>query len=302
VILAGFSSAQVTPKAAASDVSSEATRGLSLTEKGRCKEALLVLKKVTPRITDKQLRYHVAMATARCAMSLDQEDTVVGALLWLKREFPHDPEVLYITTHYYSQLAARASQELAATAPNSTQALQLEAEAFESQGKWDEAATQYKRILEQNPQTPGIHYRLGRIWLSRPENPQNPVEARQEFEKELKIDPASVSAEFMLGEIARQAGQWDEAINHFSKATQVDESFAEAFLALGVSLNSAGRFADAIPPLQSYVKMLSSDPAGHYQLAVAYNRTGRKMEAAREMNLQREAAARSQQGAQAPPR
>jgi hypothetical protein len=66
----------------------------------------------------------------------------------LKREFPGDPEVLYTFTHFFSELASRSSQELASMASTSPQAQQLEAEVFESQGKWDEAAALYKKILE----------------------------------------------------------------------------------------------------------------------------------------------------------
>jgi tetratricopeptide (TPR) repeat protein len=222
-------------------------------------------------------------------MSLDQEDTAVEALLRLKRDYPGDPEVLYTTTHFFSELASRSSQALAAAAPNSPQAQQLEAEAFESQGKWDQAAAQYNKILEANPGLPGIHYRLGRIMLGRV--PPDEASANREFEEELKVDPQNAPAEFMLGESARQRGQWDEAIAHFSKASKADESFPEAYLALGMSLNSAGRFPEAITPLETYVKMQPGDPAGHYQLATAYARRGRKQDADREMRLQQDAAA-----------
>ncbi len=261
--------------------------------KGRCNEALPLLKKVTPRLTDKQLKYRAAMSIARCAMSLDQTKSAVEALLILNREFPHDPDVLYSTTHFYSELASRAAQELAAIAPTSHQAEQLEAEAFESQGNWDSAIAEYKKILDQEPQLAGIHYRVGRIFLSK--SPADANGAKAEFNAELKINPDNASAEFMLGEIARQAGEWDDAIGHFSRASKLDEGFQEAYLALGMSLNSAGKFSDAITPLRRYVKMQPGDPAGHYQLATAYSRTGKKPEAEREMALQRETAAKSPQ-------
>jgi len=238
------------------------------------------------------------MATARCAMSLDQTETTVEALLVLNREFPHDPDVLYSTTHFYSELASRAAQELAATAPTSHQAEQLEAEAFESQQNWDRAIAEYKKILEQDPKVPGIHYRIGRIFLSK--SPPEADTAKAEFDQELKIDPDNASAEFMLGEIARQAGQWDDAVEHFSRASKLDQGFQEAFLALGMSLNSAGKFSDAIVPLQNYIKMQPGDPAGHYQLATAYARTGHKPEAEHEMALQREMSEKNPQAAQAP--
>jgi tetratricopeptide (TPR) repeat protein len=273
------------------DTSASAPQAIMLAQKGHCREALPLLKKSILQITDKQLRYQTAMLTARCAMSLDQTESAVRALLLLNREFPRDPDVLYTTTHFYSELASRASQELAATAPNSPQAQQLEAEAFESQGNWDKATAQYKQILQQAPKTPGIHYRLGRIDLSK--TPPETDNAKQEFQQELKIDPGNAAAEFMLGETARQAGQWEDAIAHFSRASELDESFVEAYLALGMSLNSAGKFSEAVTPLEKYVKSQSGDPAGHYQLATAYARTGRKLQAEHEMTLQREAAAKN---------
>jgi predicted Zn-dependent protease len=293
--MCGWSGGQEPPKAPVTDASSAAEHGISLAMKGRCKEALMLLKKASAQFTKRELKYDVEMATARCAMSLEQTDTAVKALLDLNRDFPHDPEVLFMTTHVYSELASRASQELAASAPTSPRAEQLEAEAFESQGDWEKATAEYRKILDQNPRQHGIHYRLGRVFLAR--TPADAESAKKEFEEELKVDPNNSAAEFLLGETARQAGQWDEAVGHFSRASKLDEGFQESYLALGMSLNSAGKFADAIAPLQRYVKMQPGDPAGHYQLATAYARTGRKQEAEQEMVLQREAAAKAPRGA-----
>ena len=292
--LRGSSPAQVS----AADPLKSAKQGIEFAQKGRCREALPLLKKSTSHLTDKQLKYQSAMATARCAMSFDETETAIQALLMLSREFPHDPQVLYTTTHFYSELASRASQQLAASAPNSPEAQQLEAEAFESQGNWDKATAQYQTILEQNPHAVGIHYRLGRILLAK--TPSDPDNAKKEFEEELKTDPNNASAEFMLGETARQAGEWAEAAGHFLRASKLDEGFVEAYLALGMSLNSAGKFPEAIQSLEKYVKMQPDDPAGHYQLATAYSRTGRKPDADREMALQREAEAKAPRSAQTP--
>lgn len=287
VFLSGAVSLFAQPAAPAA----QAQRGIALAQKGRCKEAVPVLKNSSARLSDKQLKFQAAMLLTRCAMSIDQSQTAVEALLLLNRDFPNDPEVLYTTTHFYSELASRASQQLVATAPQSPQAEKLDAEAFESQGEWEKAAAEYKKILEQNPKEPEIHFRLGRILLSR--NPPDPGGAKTEFEEELKINPQNASAEFMLGETARQAGQWDEAAKRFSRAAEIDQGFVEAYLGLGMSLNAAGKFADAVAPLQTYVKMQPGDPAGHYQLATAFARTGRRADADRELALQRETAAKT---------
>jgi tetratricopeptide (TPR) repeat protein len=277
---------------AAVDPSAAAQQGIGLAENGRCREALPLLKKSIPHLADRQLKFEAAMASARCAMSLDQVETTVDTLLLLNREYPHNPEVLYVTVHYFSELANRSEQDLVNSAPGSYQVHKLDAEGLESQEKWDEAAAEYRKILAENPKLPDIHYRLGRILLSK--QPPAVEEAKKEFDAELAIDPANAAAEFMLGDIARQAQQWDEAIAHFSQALKMDSGFEEAYLGLGMALNAAGKNAEAVGPLETYVKMEAADPAGHYQLSIAYAKLGRKDDATREMALQREAEIKAQ--------
>jgi tetratricopeptide (TPR) repeat protein len=286
---------QASPKSTPPEASSMTHRGIDLAEKGHCREALPVLKKSAPLTPDKQVKLKAGLATVRCALSLDQVDTAVTALLWLNREFPNDPDVLYVTAHAYSDLSGRASMRLAQTAAGSFQAHELNAESLELQGKWDEAAAEYRKILEQNAHLPGIHFRIGRLILSEPETPKTAEDAKKEFEEELKIDPNNAGAEYVLGELSSQAQQWDEAIHHFSRATMLDAGFSEAELGLGSSYVSAGKFAEAIPPLEAYVRLQPGNPAGHYQLALAYSRSGRKEDAKREAALQKEMADKIEQ-------
>ena len=279
---------QAPRKSTASAPFSTAHGGLDLAEKGRCREALPLLKKSASVTADKPTKLKMGLAITRCALSLDQVETALNALLWLNREFPDDPDVLYVTTHAYSDLSARASLQLARTAASSYQAHELNAEALEMQGKWDDAAAEYRLILEQNAHLPGIHFRIGRLILSKPEVPTTSADARKEFEEELKIEPNNAGAEYILGELSAQGQQWDEAIQHFSRAAKLDASLAEAALGLGSAYVSAGKFAEAIPPLEGYVKLQPGNPAGHYQLAIAYSRAGRKDDAKREAALQKE--------------
>lgn len=260
-------------------------RGIDLASKGRCEEALPLLKKFTPRAADKQVKYRALMATVRCAMKQRDDRTTANALFDLQGDFPEDPEVLYMTSQVFLEIAERASQELTVIAPNSYQTRELEAESLESQGKWPEAAEIYRRILDEHPKLRGIHYRLGRAALSQPESPTSNEDAKKEFEQELAIDPMNAAAEFWLGEIARLDGQWDEAISHFAASAKIDPNFADAVLSLGTALNSSGRFSEAIPQLEQYIRMSPENVAGHYQLSIAYARTGRKEDSVREMTL-----------------
>jgi tetratricopeptide (TPR) repeat protein len=294
-ILTGSAASQSSTKTAAAEAPAPTEKALRLAQQGHCREALPILKKSASLTSDKQLKMKLGLATVRCGLMLNQTETAVTTLLWLNREFPTDPDVLYVTTHAFSDLSTRAALELAGTAPLSAQAHELNAEALESQGKWDEAAAEYNQILKQQPDLPGIHYRLGRIILSKPPTPTTPDDARSQFLAELKVDPNNAGAEYILGELSRQTQQWDDAIEHFSRASKLDANFADAFLGLGFSLNSAGRYAEAIPPLQTGVKLQPGNPTAHYQLAIAYNRVGRKDDAKREAMLQKEAAEKIEQ-------
>src|SRR5947209_11859309 len=258
----GQSVAQTKPP----DESSIARAAIKVAQAGRCQEAVPGLKKAS-RLTDKDLRRSAGFAGVRCAMILNQTGMALDFLHLLNREFPRDPEVLYVSVHTYSDLSTRAAQQLATTAPSSPQARELNAESLEVRGKWDQAAREYQAVLQQNPRQPGIHFRLGRLLLSKPNPPPTVADdAKKEFQQELEIDPNNAGAEYVLGELARQSQQWDEAIQHFSRAAKLDASLAEAALGLGSAYVSAGKFAEAIPSLESYVKLQPGNPAGHYQL------------------------------------
>ena len=293
LLLWGFATtlcfAQASKKASQGNPASSAERAVSLAQSGHCKEALPLLQQARLPSADKDLKRSVGFAGVRCAMFADQPDAAEDFLRFLNREFPHDPEVLYLSVHTYSDLSTRAAAELATTAPKSAQAHELDAEAFESQGKWDDAAKEYRLILQLNPRMPGIHFRLGRLLLSKPNPPPTVAEeAKKEMQQELEIDPSNAGAEYVLGALAQQNQQWDEAIQHFSRATKLDASFGDAFIGLGACLGSAKRFSEAIPPLENAVRLEPENPAPHYLLAIAYSRTGRKEDGDKQFAIQRQ--------------
>ena len=290
ILLLSSAFPQATPKSEPDP----AQHALALAKNGHCKDALPLLKKSIAPGTPKAAHRDAAMAGVRCAMFTDQPDSAVEFLRVLNREFPADPDVLYLSVHTYSDLSSRAASELASKAGNSYQAHELNAEALEIQGKWQDAEKEYRTILEKYPNVPGIHFRIGRLLLSVPNPPpDNAEKAKQEFVDELKIDPSNAGAEYVLGELARQASSYDEAVEHFSKATKLDPSFAAAYLSMGATLVTEKKYAEAIPSLEAGVKLQPANPSGHYNLATAYSRVGRKADADREFAIHNEMMQRS---------
>jgi tetratricopeptide (TPR) repeat protein len=280
-------------KASTAASASTVEHAVTLAETGHCSEALPLLTKSVAHITDKELQKRAGLDGVRCATLLQEQGPLLDLLRVLNQHLPHDPEVLYVTVHAYSDLSTNAARELAQTAPTSIPALEMDAETNELQGKWDEAEKDYRKILAGNPKYPGIHFRLARLLLSRP-NPGSDFqdEAKKELQKELEIDPGNAGAEYVLGELARQGQDFPEAVKHFSKATELNPKFADAYLGLGMSLLTEKNYADAVAPLETAVKLEPGNPAAHYGLATAYSRTGRKEDAQREFALQQQAAER----------
>ncbi len=189
--------AQSAPKSSSPPAEGEAQRAANMAETGHCTQALPLLKKAIRQVTDKDLKKRLGLDGVHCAMTHDAPYDSLDFLAVLSRDFPRDPEVLYAAIHAYSDLSLRASQDLAHEAPFSFQVHELNAEALELQGKWDEAAAEDRKILDINPMLPGIHARLGRALLSKPQpSPAEVEQAMKNFQEELEIDPRNAVAEF----------------------------------------------------------------------------------------------------------
>jgi tetratricopeptide (TPR) repeat protein len=262
--------------------------GLSLAEAGACQEALHYLESDYTRVADLQLKRLMGMDAVRCAMTRDQPFQAAEYLGWLERDFQNDPDVLYLSTHVFSDLSTRASQRLLHIAPGSYQAHQLNAEVLEIQGRLTDALAEYRKVLTMAPRLAGIHYRIGRLVLANERVPGALDAARKEFEEELQINRGDAASEYELGEMDREARKWNDAIVHFGRAVSSDPDFVSALIGLGKSLVSGNRAEEAVVPLEKAVKLAPRDPVAHYQLSFAYRRVGREAEAQKELALYRE--------------
>ncbi|HEX3660149.1 MAG TPA: tetratricopeptide repeat protein [Acidobacteriaceae bacterium] len=281
--------AQIRSGSPAGDAGS-AESAASAAEAGRCPEALPTLAGAVAHLTDRALQKRVGVDGVRCATLLQRWDQLSELVRVLNQRFPNDPEVLYISIHAYSDLSTQAAQQLARTAPHSLPALELDAEANEMQGRWDRAEKDYREILQRDPRYPGIHFRIARLLLSRPNPaPDFQQEAKKELQEELQIDPSNAGAEYISGELDRQTEDFSAAVRHFTRATELDRGFADAWLGLGMSLLAEKEYGPAIAPLKVAVRLEPGNPAGHYSLATAYARTGNKEAAEREFALQQQA-------------
>ena len=274
------------PKAvAASRTALSPEKALSLAEKGHCRESISGLKHaVASNLMPQQEK--VGVLGVRCALAVDDRDSTLDFIRLLHRQFPKDPDVFFVVTHAYSDLSTRTAQDLGRTAPQSFAAHKLNAEALEMQGKWEPAQLEYEWMIQKEPNTPGIHFLLGRLLLSRPDaGPDATERAKQEFLKEIQIDPNNAGAIYILGELDRRDQKWDEAISRYTQAVKLDPNFAEAYLGWGFCLVNLKKYEDAIPPLRTAERLMPANPEVHHSLGTALERSGHKDEAQKEFAI-----------------
>ena len=273
-------------KTVGSQVSPE--KAIALAQQGHCRESLLALKQTMAGQAPAGTRKEAGVVGLRCSLDIDNREAALEFIRLLNKQFAKDPDVLFVVVHAYSDLSTRSAQDLARTAPHSIAAHKLNAEALEMQGKWEPAQLEYEEILKSEPNARGIHFLLGRSLLSRPDvGPDVSARAKQEFLKELQIDPNNSAAEYILGELARRDQNWDEATSRFSQAAKLNPNFAEAYLGWGVSLVGDQKYQEAIAPLRIAERLTPGNPDIHHALATALVRSGHKEEADKEFAIHR---------------
>jgi len=263
-------------------------QAISLAEQGRCGESISALKHALTATIPAEVRKQAGVLGIRCSLAMDDRDSTDEFIRLLTRQFRKDPDVLFVIVHAYSDLSTRTAQDLGRTAPQSIAAHKLNAEALEMQGKWEPAQLEYEAIIQKDPNARGIHFLLGRLILSRPDaGPEAAERARQEFLKEITIDPTNAGAHYVLGELARRDGKCEEAIPQFSEAIKFNPNFAEAYLGKGLCLVSLQKYEEAVPPLRRAEGLTPGNPEIHHTLATALQRSGHKEEAEKEFSIHR---------------
>ncbi|MEW5977871.1 MAG: tetratricopeptide repeat protein [Acidobacteriota bacterium] len=247
---------------------------MSLAELGRLTEALPGLQNGFRRSSDSALKRQLGLQLQRAYTGLQRDREAVEVALELTRLYPEDPEVLYHSGRIYGNYAYLAMRRLSQIAPDSVWLRQAAGDNYESQGRYELAIREYRAVLALDARRPGIHFRLGRVFLARSTHPDSQAEAMKEFEQELQIDPTNANAAYELAEIHRKSGNLDHARRLFETALSYYPEFEEALIGLGRVLIAQGKPERALPLLGQATSLNPSNEVTHYQLAQAHKALG----------------------------
>ncbi len=140
----------------------------------------------------------------------------------------------YITARLYLADAFEAQGKLDEAIQEYRQALALEPDNYVALNKFSasldqhgltgEALKELRRSLAIQPDQPGAHAQMGRILMETHQLP----EAVEELTRALRFDPANANLHNGLGVALIQLGEDERAVEQFSEAVRIDPAYAEA--------------------------------------------------------------------------
>jgi tetratricopeptide (TPR) repeat protein len=243
---------------------------LSLSELGQYEEALPDLETGFQQATEPSVKRMCGLQLMRAYSGLQRDSQAVDIALKLDSLFPNDPEVLYQTSRVYGNSAFLNMQKLRREAPNSVWRHLAAAEAYESQGLYNDAISEYREVLVLEPHRPGVHYRMGRTLLARSRQANSPAdvaEARKDFEAELALDPSNGNAMYELAELHRNTGELDQAQQLFERVLENYPGFEDAHIGLAAVLMAQQKTEPAKVQLEKAIELNPGNEVSWYRLA-----------------------------------
>jgi tetratricopeptide (TPR) repeat protein len=136
--------------------------------------------------------------------------------------------------------------------------------ALTEQGKLDDAASCYRRVLELNPQDAGAHNNLGIVlqMQSRFE------EAEACYRQVLALNPNDAAAHNNLGAALHRQGKLEESVSCFHRAATLKPDDIGAYRNLAPVLHKQGRFEEAVACYRRVLQLAPDHVDTHYDLGV----------------------------------
>ncbi len=222
------------------------------------------------------------LALAQCHIARNRLDDAAAVVSKLKTRHPADADVLYQAARLHMRAWNDVIYQLYQKAPASFRVNQISGEILETQGRFSEAAVEYRKAIEKNPAGLNLHFRLGRALLMSSHAPDNLAAALKEFEAELALNPYDSIAQYQVSQVLLAQQKTQEAVARLSRALELNPDFPEALIALGKLRLDEQKNDEAITLLQQAVKLMPRSESAHYSLMMAYRNAGKMPEARRE--------------------
>jgi tetratricopeptide (TPR) repeat protein len=219
---------------------------------------------------------------AVCRAYLGQLEPAIRDLEALHIASPHDDGILfllgfaYLKSHNEEKARATFQQMFETAGPARGQF--LIGRANYDAAMFPQAEESFLEVLRLDPQFPGAHLELGKVYMCLRRN----EEAIRELQLALQANPADADANYFLGGFLVQEGRFADGIPYLERAKMARPDFWAAYFYLGKAKLKMEKPAEAVVMLQRSVALNPTDEvSAYYQLGRALEACGRQEEARR---------------------
>lgn len=253
--------------------------GLSYFELGDNKRAEPLLRSALgANPTDK----HLQMSFIHVLLRLGKTQAAVQRLNEYLGRNPKDQEAWYLLGETYLHLSEAALAKVNQINPDSYVSHEVSGEIDESMHNYKGAVQEFKKAVDQAPQQPGTHLRLGNVYWVMGEWQL----AEAQFQSELALNPGDCVARWKLADSMLQAGGSNaEALDHLNRSIARCPNLMQARVDRARALIKLGRQNQALPDLLLAEKSSPDEPSIHFLLASVYRAEGKPDEAKQEFGV-----------------
>ena len=205
---------------------------------------------------------------AQAYRSLNRNADALRQYEILLEQDPNDKQVLYQLIRFLKSSTLEAIDQLSNLDQNSVYILALRAQSHVEQEKYPEAIYEYKQVLAQNPNFPGVHFGLGEAYYYKVDYPN----AEKELRLALAEDPNLPRANFYLADILLKASNVSDAVPLLEIVVAAEPNYMKGYYLLGKCYAAEGKLQDAVKLLERAAELDQNDKSVHYQLGRIYKR------------------------------
>jgi tetratricopeptide (TPR) repeat protein len=225
---------------------------------------------------------NVKLFLARSLVATGDFERAKSLLEQLQKEDPKNLQVLFSLGMVYAKLAKSNLMAIEKIDPDSYLVEVLLARADEAQELYSDAAEHYKKAIEKAPvpDVPDLYYHYAHVlWLG-----GRFQEALTEYRRVLKLNPYDYRASWEASRILLPSSP-REALRLADKALNLKPDIPEALEVRGSALLALGDPQKALEDLKDAAALMPGDAQVHFQLAKAYRQLGAGHEATIQLGI-----------------
>ena len=144
------------------------------------------------------------------------------------------------------------------------------ANAYQAQGRLDEAIACYAKVIKMAPDAMACHFNMGNALLRR----GRLAEAVACYRAAIRLSPDMPEAFCNMATALKELGEIEAAVDAYKKAISLRPGYADAFHNLGYAYHQTGRLTEAIRCYQKAVALDSNRVEAYNNLALALKEKG----------------------------